>query len=116
MGEITFGTRYLERFDYMASCHPPLYYIVVIESITEGRIVAAGTLVLEFKFIHENGLVGHIEDIVVESKQRGNQLGRRIIEQLKGIGMSLGCYKVILDCAEKNVGFYEKTGFSVKGK
>jgi glucosamine-phosphate N-acetyltransferase len=100
----------------MKSCNPLQYFIIVIEDTTVGKIVAAGSLILEFKFIHENGLVGHIEDIVVESQQRGNQLGRRIIEQLKSIGISLQCYKIILDCAEKNVGFYEKTGFAVKGK
>ena len=26
-----------------------------------------------------------------------------------------GCYKVILDCSESNVGFYEKCGFDNKG-
>jgi hypothetical protein len=35
----------------------------------------------------------------------------RIIDQLKHLGLRAGCYKVILDCAEKNVGFYEKLGF-----
>ena len=34
-----------------------------------------------------------------------------IIDQLKHLGQRSGCYKVILDCAEKNVGFYEKLGF-----
>jgi len=30
------------------------------------------------------------------------------------IGKAAGCYKVILDCAEKNIGFYEKCGFKRK--
>ena len=37
-----------------------------------------------------------------------------IIDQLKHLAKRSGCYKVILDCAEKNVGFYEKLGFVKK--
>ena len=35
----------------------------------------------------------------------------RIIEDLLQQAAELGCYKVILDCAEHNVGFYAKSGF-----
>ena len=38
----------------------------------------------------------------------------RVIEQLVHLGKELGCYKVILDCSQKNVPFYEKCGFKVK--
>jgi glucosamine-phosphate N-acetyltransferase len=58
--------------------------------------------------------VGHIEDIAVDSKHQGKKLGLRVIEALKFIGQETGCYKVILDCASKNVPFYEKCGFSPK--
>jgi GNAT superfamily N-acetyltransferase len=37
-----------------------------------------------------------------------------VIEQLKSIAKAQGCYKVILDCDEKNQGFYEKLGFKKK--
>ena len=54
--------------------------------------------------------VGHVEDIVVHKDYRKLQFGRFIIEQLKHIGRETGCYKVILDCSEKNVPFYQKCG------
>lgn len=38
----------------------------------------------------------------------------RVIDQLVHIGTTLGCYKIILDCAEKNVDFYQKCGFQKK--
>lgn len=38
----------------------------------------------------------------------------RLIEHLKTIGVKMGCYKVLLDCSEKNVPFYERTGFKKK--
>lgn len=37
-----------------------------------------------------------------------------IIEQLKHLGNSKGCYKIILDCADHNVPFYEKCDFKKK--
>jgi len=37
-----------------------------------------------------------------------------VISQLEHLGISLGCYKIILDCSEKNVPFYEKCGFKKK--
>jgi glucosamine-phosphate N-acetyltransferase len=33
------------------------------------------------------------------------------MQVLKDIAAQCGCYKVILDCAEHNVKFYEKCGF-----
>ena len=49
--------------------------------------------------------------MVTDIDYRGQNLGRLIIETLKEIGRSKGCYKVILDCVEGNVPFYVKCGF-----
>jgi hypothetical protein len=38
----------------------------------------------------------------------------RLTQHLRDIGERLGCYKIILDCSEKNVPFYERTGFTKK--
>ena len=37
-----------------------------------------------------------------------------VVEQLQQLAWARGCYKIILDCAEKNVGFYQRCGFSAK--
>ena len=42
-------------------------------------------------------------------------MGKRIIEALTELAWINSCYKVILDCADKNVGFYEKCGYIRKG-
>lgn len=59
--------------------------------------------------------VGHIEDIAVAADQQGKRLGLRIIQALDAIAQQVGCYKSILDCSEKNQGFYEKCGFKLAG-
>ncbi|GBC27751.2 glucosamine 6-phosphate N-acetyltransferase [Rhizophagus irregularis DAOM 181602=DAOM 197198] len=104
--------RFLERFFYLKA-HNHEYFTLVIVS-PENRIVGAGTIFIERKFIRNTGLVGHIEDIAVDKNQQGKKLGLRVIQALKYIGAKTGCYKVILDCSEKNVPFYEKCGFQKK--
>lgn len=88
-------------------------YMVVIEELgsTPTRLVAAATLLVEYKFIHEAGKCGHIEDVVVDSAARGLGLGKIIIRRLVELAYEAGCYKVILDCSEKNVPFYNRCGF-----
>lgn len=80
-----------------------------------GRVIATGTVFLERKIIHEGGLVGHVEDIAVAKDQQGKQLGLILIQHLTALAHEHGCYKVILDCDEKNVGFYEKCGYRRAG-
>lgn len=80
-----------------------------------GEVVATGSLIIERKVIHECGLVGHIEDIAVREDQQGKKLGLFLIQYLYKLAKESGCYKAILDCDEKNVGFYEKCGLQKAG-
>lgn len=68
-------------------------YIVTITDEEHDRIAATGTILIEHKFVHKNGIVGHIEDIAVDSSYQGKKLGFRIIEALKYIAQQTGCYK-----------------------
>ena len=51
-------------------------FVVVIEDVVKKHIVAAGTLLIELKFLRGGGLVGHIEDIVTDKNYRGKNLGK----------------------------------------
>ncbi|ODQ51608.1 acyl-CoA N-acyltransferase [Saitoella complicata NRRL Y-17804] len=91
-------------------------YVVIAEDKGTGDVVATGTVLIEQKFIRNAAKAAHIEDIVVSSTQRGSGLGLMfVIDTLNHLARELGCYKTILDCAEKNVGFYEKCGFTRSG-
>lgn len=87
---------------------------VIVEDAT-GEVAATGNIIIERKLIHECGLCGHIEDIAVSQGHQGKQLGKMLIEKLTQVGIDSGCYKIILDCDEKNVRFYEKCGYSKAG-
>ncbi|XP_071801720.1 glucosamine 6-phosphate N-acetyltransferase-like [Asterias amurensis] len=112
VGETT-QDKFLERFNGMKSTGS--YYVVVVEDTDRNQVVAAATLILEQKFIHECALRGRIEDVVVNSEQRGKQLGKLLMATLTLLSQDLGCYKTTLECSETNITFYEKFGY-VKDK
>jgi glucosamine-phosphate N-acetyltransferase len=88
------------------------HIIIVIED--NNKIIGTGTLLIENKVIHNMGLVGHMEDIVIHNNYRKQGLGKKIIDELINISIQSNCYKIILDCNEKNVNFYQNSGFKQK--
>jgi len=87
----------------------PDHIIAVAEM--DGKIVGSTTLLIELKFIHDGGLVGHIEDVVVNKEFQGQKIGEKIMNFLIEISKKRGCYKTILDCTDEVKPFYEKLGF-----
>ena len=83
----------------------------IIVIIYKNNIVASGTLLMEDKIIHGISKIGHIEDIVVDSKYRGRGIGKKLINYLTILGIENNCYKLILNCKEENCEFYRKSGF-----
>jgi len=104
---------FIENFKSMQSVKDH-YYIIAIEDKETQKIVAIGTLLVEKKFSRGITKCGHIEDIVVNPDYRQKKFGKRLVKQLMSIGKVLGCYKIILDCTEQNVPFYEKCDFEKK--
>ncbi len=87
------------------------YRIIIAEDKQNRQIIGTATLLIEQKFIHNGGKVGHIEDVVTRKGYEGKGIGKKIIEELIKIARENECYKVILDCNEKVMEFYEKMGF-----
>jgi glucosamine-phosphate N-acetyltransferase len=87
-----------------------LYKIFVAES-ENGQIIGSITLLVEQKFIHDGGKVGHIEDVVTREEFSGKGVGSALVQKCIDVAKDEKCYKVILDCSDVNVPFYEKAGF-----
>ena len=91
----------------------PVYNIFVAE-LPDGQVVGTVMFLVTQRFIHQGGKVGHIEDMAVkrefQRKGIGSTLMRAAIEEAR----KRGCYKIILDCAERNVPFYENLNFRKK--
>ena len=87
--------------------------ILVIRDI-ENKIIGAGTI-FKLEKLHNNP-IGQIEDVIITETYRNCGLGKIIIEHLINIGLNdFKCYKVILNCLDKNIKFYEKCNFSISG-
>lgn len=84
---------------------------IVAVALIEGKIVGSTTLLIETKFIHNGGKVGHIEDVVVDKEYQRKGIGEKIIMYLLRYAKDQGCYKTILDCTDEVKPFYEKLGF-----
>jgi len=84
---------------------------VIMVADLDGQIVGSITLLIEPKFIHQGGLVGHIEDVVVRSELQGKRIGEQLVNVALEYAKNHGCYKTILDCDDNVKPFYEKIGF-----
>ena len=105
-------------FDYISTYHKIKdnlnLHIFVAENLNE-KIVGMASILIEQKFIHKGGKVGHIEDVVVDKDFRKMDIGTSLIDKCVEIAQSEKCYKVILDCDEKVSSFYSKCGFQQFG-
>ena len=77
----------------------------------DGQIIGSTTLLIEQKFIHDGGKVGHIEDVTVNKNYEGKGVGSALVRKAIGFAKQNNCYKVILVCSEKNIQFYKVIGF-----
>jgi glucosamine-phosphate N-acetyltransferase len=78
--------------------------------VTHGNsVVGTASLLLEHKL--DGRVAGHVEDVVVSRPHRGEGLGRVLINGLVEIANEEKCYKILLNCSDKNVSFYSKFGF-----
>jgi glucosamine-phosphate N-acetyltransferase len=90
------------------------HQIYVLVDSSSNNIIASGTLLIENKIIHNMGKVAHIEDIVTDNKFRGRGYGKMMIEYLIDKAKEHQVYKIILNCSDDNIKFYEKCGFELK--
>ena len=77
----------------------------------DGKVVGSTTLLIEQKLIHNGGLGGHIEDVVVSKEFEGKGIGMKLVISLLEKAKEMNCYKTILDCKDELIPFYERIGF-----
>jgi glucosamine-phosphate N-acetyltransferase len=83
---------------------------VALDSATN-EVVGTASLVLERKFIHRGGRVGHVEDVSVRKGFRGQGIATALVRHAVSEARRLGCYKVILNCFEQLASLYASLGF-----
>ena len=89
--------------------------IYVIEDEENKKIVGYGAIYIDYKFYRNCKNVGHIEDIIIDKDYRGKGLSKLIINKLLESAKEKDCYKIILNCKDEYVGYYQKMGFKIVG-
>ena len=84
---------------------------VIYVAVKDSKVIGSAGIIIEQKFIHDGGMVGHIEDVVVAKDFQGRGVGQKIVKSLLEYAQKQGCYKTILDCTDELVPFYENIGF-----
>ncbi len=84
---------------------------IIQVAIDDKKIVGCITLLIEQKFIHDGGFVGHIEDVVVRKDYEGKGIGMKLVTSMLEYAKRKNCYKTILDCKGDVKQFYERIGF-----
>ena len=102
-----------EQFDHFLEEENKNIHIWVIE--VNNELIASGTILYETKLIHNISLYAHIEDIIVSSKYRKNGYGLILLNELVNVCKKNNSYKILLDCQEELIKFYEKSGFKKNG-
>lgn len=86
------------------------YFFSFYGIFLENKLIGMMTLNKIFK-PYCKGNVLLVEDVSILEEYKGKGYGKLLIEYAKEHAKKEKCYKVILGCSDKNVGFYEKCGF-----
>ena len=89
--------------------------IYVLEDEEKKKIIGYGAIYIDYKFYRNCKNVGHIEDIIIDEEYRGQGLSKLIITKLLECAKEKECYKIILNCKDEYVGYYQKMGFQLDG-
>ena len=103
--------KFIQRFNKVKSNEN----VKILVGEKDGKIICTGTLLIEEKFIHGCSNYGHIEDIAVDKSMRRTGIGKQVIHTLLDEAKKAGCFRVVLDCRDHNVPFYESCGLERVG-
>lgn len=102
---------FTKRFLEIQKLQPYFQIWLMIDKETD-YLIGCGTIILEPKFIHELSSVAHIEDLCIDKHFQMLGYGRILLNYLQSIAVKEKCYKIILNCSDKNIPFYERCGFN----
>ena len=86
---------------------------VYLCAVEENKVVGFGSLTIKNNLWQEGNL-GHIDELVVDSNSRGKGIGRQLLSQLIILAKEMKCRRIELDTAfhrKEAHRFYEQQGF-----
>ena len=102
-----------EYFDHFILQYLMIIIIMVMEDENK-KLIGTESVLIEEKLTYGGCRMGHIENILIDEKYRGNGYGEQIVNKLLEICKDKKCYRVDLNCNSELEKFYEKNGFKKK--
>lgn len=91
--------------------HSGLLYTAVAIVLPDGEVAGTATMLVEPKYLHQGGVCGHVEDVVVREEYRHLGVGAKLVEHLVEVARSSRLYKLTLSCRPELTPFYTRCGF-----
>jgi glucosamine-phosphate N-acetyltransferase len=107
--EHSFG-KFLENFERRKS-----FQMRTFVAEKDDKIVGTVSVLIEPKFSNGFKSVAHLEDVAVRREYQGQGIAKALIEEAIKYAKKKDCYKVILDCDDSLINFYEGFDFVVNG-
>jgi glucosamine-phosphate N-acetyltransferase len=98
------------QFDSFINIEGQQTYVYEVDN----KLAASLTILMEQKIAHSFSKSMHIEDVITNINHRGKGYASILINFVIDIAKKENCYKIILNCNNKNIAFYNKFGFLQK--
>lgn len=109
-GEITMPTHELGwQLDYRDNTR----VIDTFVAVEAGVVMGTASLLIEPKLLHDGRAAGHVEDVATHPEHRHKGVASSLIKHIIEYARQRCFYKLILDCDQSLVSFYEQFGFRV---
>ena len=102
-----------KAFEERSICGNIFTFVSVCEFT--GDILGTLTVIAERKLSHAGGLVCSIQDVAVNKLYNSVGVGSELVKFAVEFAKSLGAYKVVLQCNDALLGFYDRFGFFKTG-
>lgn len=109
------GTMTVEHAkDVLAKMHAQDGHTFVAIDEESGNIIGTIKVVLEQKFLRNGSLASNIEDVATHVAHQGKGVWAALVRHAIDFVRSKKAYKIVLDCHDEIMWFYEKLGFERK--
>jgi GNAT superfamily N-acetyltransferase len=80
-----------------------------------GRKQVIGYASVCFETMIRGGIIGHVDDVVVDLNYRRGGVGLMLVRALQFEARLRGAYRLYLECSDENTRFYSAAGFNRSG-
>ena len=104
------GLEYIKSPEILGEINNNEFHRIIV-AIKNDKVVGCLTILIERKFIHNCGTVLHLEDLIVRKEFRNQHIAEKLVNNSVKYAKKYGAYKILTDCKDQLIPFWEKCGF-----